>query len=289
MASAKKKDDAGSPDNSDEFKATKWRVGVVQMTSCSDPEKNIKFAQFMCEEASKQGVKMVCFPENFAFMGLSSIESQKFSQPLNGKVISEYCQLAKKFGLFLSLGGFQEKRPNRPKIHNTHILVDPSGSIVGKYRKAHLFDVDVPNGQSFRESAFTEPGKSMALARTPLGNFGITVCYDIRFPEMYCSLRRAGANILLIPAAFAMKTGRAHWEVLLRARAIENQCYVIAAAQCGKHNVDRYHNETKKAPRESYGDACVIDPWGTVIARGVEGTPGLREKTEMQRGAGGRE
>jgi len=115
----------------------------------------------------------------------------------------------------------------------------------------------------------------VVLSETPVGKLGVTVCYDLRFPELYGVLRRMGAEILLIPAAFTLKTGIAHWSVLLRARAIETQCFVLAAAQVGKHNVQRYRNETTKPPRESYGDACIIDPWGTVIARATVGKPGL--------------
>ncbi|OAE27480.1 hypothetical protein AXG93_3911s1630 [Marchantia polymorpha subsp. ruderalis] len=161
-------------------------------------------------------------------------------------------------GLWLSLGGFQEKGPDAGHLYNTHVVLDDAGGVRGVYRKIHLFDVDVPGGPVLKESRSTAPGSDIIAVDSPIGKLGLTVCYDLRFPELYQQLRfQENAQILLVPSAFTKKTGEAHWEILLRARAVETQCYVIAAAQAGKHN----------EKRESYGDALIIDPWGTVIAR----------------------
>lgn len=173
--------------------------------------------------------------------------------------MQQYQSLARESKIWLSLGGFQEKGSEEAHICNTHVVIDDAGNIRSTYRKIHLFDVDVPGGRSYKESSFTEPGKDIvALDSSPVGRLGLTVCYDLRFPELYQQLRfQHEAQVLLVPAAFTKITGQAHWEILLRARAIETQCYVIAAAQAGKHN-DK---------RESYGDTLIIDPWGTVVGR----------------------
>jgi predicted amidohydrolase len=160
--------------------------------------------------------------------------------------------------MWLSLGGFQEKGPDDSHQYNTHVLIDDSGEIRSSYRKIHLFDVDVPGNMVYKESRFTTAGDTVVAVDSPFGRLGLTVCYDLRFPELYQCLRfKHQAQVLLVPSAFTKVTGEAHWEILLRARAIETQCYVIAAAQAGKHN----------EKRESYGDSIIIDPWGTVIAR----------------------
>ncbi|KAL8159813.1 hypothetical protein V2J09_001350 [Rumex salicifolius] len=160
--------------------------------------------------------------------------------------------------IWLSFGGFQEKGSDDSHLCNTHVIVDDNGNIRSKYRKIHLFDVDVPGGMVYKESSFTEAGKDIVAMDSPFGRLGLTVCYDLRFPEIYQNLRfQQEAQVLLVPSAFTKITGQAHWEILLRARAIETQCYVIAAAQAGKHN----------EKRESYGDSLIIDPWGKIVAR----------------------
>jgi predicted amidohydrolase len=157
----------------------------------------------------------------------------------------------------LSLGGFQE-RFDDTHLCNTHVVIDDAGMIRDTYQKMHLFDVDVPGGSSYKESSFTVPGTKIVSVDSPVGRLGLTVCYDLRFPKIYQQLRfEQKAQVLLVPSAFTKVTGEAHWEILLRARAIETQCYVIAAAQAGKHN----------EKRESYGDTLIIDPWGTVVGR----------------------
>lgn len=255
------------------------RIGVVQMTSSSNVDENLAFARSMCAEAEAAGVRLLCFPECFAFLGLSLSESRAAAQPLSGTLLDEYRTLAAKHKMFLSLGGFQEQISKRPgaapptHFHNTHVLVDDNGRVLAAYRKAHLFDVDVPGGKSFRESEFTRPGSELVTCDVDGVRVGLSVCYDLRFPGFYAALRDAGAQVLLVPSAFTVRTGLAHWDVLLRARAIENQCYVVAAAQVGTHNAVRSARAGRQ-PRQTFGSSCVVDPWGKVVARASD-EPGL--------------
>lgn len=191
-------------------------------------------------------------------MGIRNGESLGIAEELDGPLMQKYCSLARESKIWLSLGGFQEKGPDDAHICNTHVLVDDSGNIRSTYRKIHMFDVDVPGGMVYKESQFTVAGKDIVAVDSPVGRLGVTVCYDLRFPELYQQLRfQHQAQVLLVPAAFTKITGEAHWEILLRARAIETQCYVVASAQAGRHN-DK---------RESYGDTLIIDPWGKVIGK----------------------
>ncbi|KAG0460901.1 hypothetical protein HPP92_020806 [Vanilla planifolia] len=234
------------------------RVGVVQMTSINDLEANFKTCSRLVKEATAAGVKLLCFPESFSFIGTKVEDSLKIAEPIGGPIMQRYCSLARESSIWLSLGGFQEKGPDDAHLHNTHLLVDDSGKIRRTYRKIHLFDVDVPGNMVYKESAYTTAGTEIVVENSPIGRLGLSVCYDLRFSELYQLLRfDHNAQVLLVPSAFTKVTGESHWEILLRGRAIETQCYVIAAAQAGRHN-DK---------RESYGDAIIIDPWGTIIAR----------------------
>ncbi|XP_072986038.1 deaminated glutathione amidase, chloroplastic/cytosolic [Typha latifolia] len=237
---------------------TTARVGVVQMTSTNDLNSNYAICDRLVKEAAVAGVKLLCFPESFSFVSSKDGESLQIAENLDGPIMQKYCSLARESNIWLSLGGFQEKGPDNAHLSNTHVLVDDSGKIRNVYRKIHLFDVDVPGNMVYKESSFTTAGNDIIAEDSPIGRLGLTVCYDLRFPELYQQLRfEHQAQILLVPSAFTKVTGAAHWEILLRARAIETQCYVVAAAQAGKHN----------EKRESYGDSLIIDPWGTVIAR----------------------
>uniref|UniRef100_A0A453K4T7 CN hydrolase domain-containing protein n=1 Tax=Aegilops tauschii subsp. strangulata TaxID=200361 RepID=A0A453K4T7_AEGTS len=238
--------------------ASQARVGVVQMTSVGDLDANYATCSRLTKEAAAAGVKFLCFPEVFSFIGSKDGESVKLAEPLDGPIMQRYCSLANESSMWLSLGGFQERGPDDSHQYNTHVLIDESGKVRSSYRKIHLFDVDVPGNMVYKESRFTTAGDTVVVVDSPFGRLGLTVCYDLRFPELYQCLRfKHQAQVLLVPSAFTKVTGEAHWEILLRARAIETQCYVIAAAQAGKHN----------EKRESYGDSIIIDPWGTVIAR----------------------
>ncbi|ONK54892.1 uncharacterized protein A4U43_UnF10000 [Asparagus officinalis] len=234
------------------------KVGAAQMTSTNDLDANFNTCSRLVQEAAAEGVKLLCFPETFSFVGMKAGESLQIAEPLDGPTMRRYCSLARDSNIWLSLGGFQEKGPDDAHLYNTHVLVDNYGNIKNIYRKIHLFDVDVPGNMTYKESDFTTAGTDIVAEDSPIGRLGLTVCYDLRFPELYQQLRfQHNAQILLVPSAFTKVTGEAHWEILLRARAIETQCYVIAAAQAGKHN----------EKRESYGDSLIIDPWGKILAR----------------------
>jgi len=239
--------------------SAKSLVAVGQMTSVGDKDANFDTCSQLAKEAAAEGCAALFLPECFSFLGATWQESLAASEPLDGPTIQRYQELAKSTGLWLSLGGFQQRSASNPdKLLNTHVVIDAAGAVVASYAKVHLFDVDVPNGPLLMESRFTQPGGQLVSCDSPIGRIGLTVCYDLRFPEVYQTLaHQHGATIMTVPSAFTKPTGEAHWEVLLRARAIETQSYVIAAAQAGKHN----------EKRESYGHSLIVDPWGVVVGR----------------------
>ena len=250
-------------------------AAIVQLTCTSDKISNFNRSKALIEQAvSNHNASVVFLPEAFDFIGESTIETLQLAESIEGPLISQYRDLAKRLKVSLSLGGFHEAVPSKTgtisKIKNTHLLIDGSeGSIIAKYSKAHLFDVEIPEkGVKLKESDYVLPGNDILQpVPTSIGRIGLGICYDLRFPELSLAMARSNnslresADILTYPSAFTVPTGSAHWEVLLRARAIENQCYVIAAAQSGLHN--------KK--RSSYGHSMIIDPWGSVIAQCSEG------------------
>jgi predicted amidohydrolase len=235
------------------------RLAVGQMTSTDNIEHNFEACERLCQEAKKQGAATLVLPECFAFLGRGDGDLMRMSEPLDGPLFSRFKGLAVTHGLEVCFGGFPEKH-SATHAYNAHVVVGPDGATRALYRKIHLFDVVLPSS-TLRESAATTPGTDLVVADGAVGKLGLTVCYDLRFPELYRALASKGAQVLLVPAAFTLTTGKEHWEVLLRARAIENQCYVAAAAQTGKHN----------ERRDSYGHGMIIDPWGTVIAQCRDG------------------
>uniref|UniRef100_A0A8D8MVT8 Nitrilase and fragile histidine triad fusion protein NitFhit n=2 Tax=Culex pipiens TaxID=7175 RepID=A0A8D8MVT8_CULPI len=232
------------------------RIAVAQMRSTNDKQHNLDQVKTIVEKAKSQNASVVFFPECCDYVGSSREETLKLSEPLTGETVGEYRKLAKDTNVWLSLGGVHEAIPDdASKIYNTHLLVDNQGQIVAKYSKLHMFNVITPEFK-FRESEMVRSGGELVPpVDSPIGKIGLQICYDVRFSEASTLLRKQGAEVLTYPSAFAVSTGKAHWEVLLRARAIENQCFVIAAAQIGFHN--------KK--RESYGHAMVVDPWGKIL------------------------
>ncbi|XP_067942687.1 nitrilase and fragile histidine triad fusion protein NitFhit-like isoform X2 [Watersipora subatra] len=234
----------------------KTKVAVCQMCSTEDKEANLQQGRELIEKCKRQEAEVVFLPEGFDCIETSKEAGIVAGESVEGPTISAYCSIAKANNLWLSLGGFKEKSAGGNKVFNTHILVDPQGIVVGKYSKLHLFDVDIPEKIRLCESDFTLPGRMIAKpVPTPAGNIGLSICYDLRFPELSTILRNGGADILTYPSAFTVATGKAHWEVLLRAKAIENQCYVVAAAQVGQHN----------PKRASHGHSMIIDPWGKIL------------------------
>lgn len=230
-------------------------VAVAQMCSSNDIENNFRVVEQLCKEASQRGAALVCFPENFAFLGHFQ-DATRMAEPLSGPLFSRYAALASFYGLEISFGGFQEKAPEN-HVYNAHVFVNKEGAIDAVYRKIHLFVVNISDENSFNEAAHVVSGNDVVVAQSQVGMLGLSVCYDLRFAELYGTLSKRGANILLIPAAFTAETGKAHWEVLLRARAIENQCYVAASAQYGMHYKGR----------ATHGHAMIVDPWGNIVAQ----------------------
>jgi len=204
-------------------------AALVQMTSVADTAANLCACAGHVKNAAGKGAKFVFFPENFAFMGKRPGHAQEIAEPLDGPLMSAYRDLAREHKVWLSLGGFQERCDGDARIFNTHVIVDDAGDIRATYRKIHLYDAPFVG---LMESKQAIAGDALVSVESPAGTLGVTICYDMRFPELYQKLTFLhGAQVLLMPSAFSMKTGAAHWETLLRCRAIETQCYVVAAAQ----------------------------------------------------------
>lgn len=232
-------------------------VAVTQMTSQKNKAENFDAVVERTRVAKSFGAQLVCFPENFAFLGSDEQDAKSAAEPLDGQTVTRLRALAKELKVWLSLGGFQEKISGNDKYANTHLVMDDHGELVATYRKMHLFSVELFDGTIYNEAKSVIPGDEPVCVKAPFFTAGLSICYDLRFPEYYARLRKLGAQVLLVPAAFTSETGKAHWEVLLRARAIETQCYVVAAAQTGKHNEQRV----------THGHAMIVDPWGTVLAQ----------------------
>lgn len=240
-------------------------ASVVQLTSTSDAEGNLDAAERLIRRAASYGASLVATPENTDFLGPHG-EKVVRAQGLDGPACTRFAALARELGITLLLGSFAERASVPGRCHNTSVLFGPDGRIVASYRKIHLFDVDVSADVRFRESDTVAPGDAPVLARSALGPVGMSVCYDLRFPELYRALRDLGATMLTIPSAFTLTTGKDHWEALVRARAIETQCWVLAPGQVGKHD--------DGGLRQSWGHSMIVDPWGHVVARASDG-PGL--------------
>ena len=248
-------------------------AAVIQMTSTADKRANLTRASSHVKKAASMGAKLAFLPEGFDFIGDTKNAARELAEPIDGPTVAAYRELARKHGIALSLGGLHEAVPGEldgGKIRNTHVLIDGSGEILSTYSKAHLFDVEIPGKFKLRESDWTTAGDEMkppeAVPAAGGLRVGLGICYDLRFPEMAQYLARRGADVITYPSAFTVATGLAHWESLLRARAIETQCYVVAAAQTGKHN----------EKRSTFGHSVIIDPWGTVVAQCGEGTLRIR-------------
>jgi predicted amidohydrolase len=229
------------------------------MTSTGDKSKNLATARSLVRQAADRGASLVALPELFNCLDHPDrIVSQ--AEPIPGETSELMREVAAENQVTLVAGSIGE-RSSTNKIYNTSLLFGPDGTLLARYRKLHLFDIDLPNAVTFRESQFMAKGDRLAVTNTSIGRLGQATCYDLRFPELFRRLLDMGAELLVIPAAFTMATGRDHWEVLLRARAIENQWFVIAPNQCGFHAKDLL----------TYGRSMIIDPWGTVLATAPDG------------------
>jgi len=224
------------------------------MRSTTDRERNLARAERRAEEAADLGARFIAFPENVAYL---RVEGQPAPppEPLGGETFARFAAMARRFRAYVLAGSIAE-RAGRGRVFNTSVLFAPDGCASGVYRKMHLFDVAIPGRAEFRESAYVRAGARPVTVRTPLAVLGLSICYDLRFPELYRRLALAGAHVLLVPSAFTAFTGRHHWTTLLRARAIENLAWVVAPAQWGTHHPGR----------RSYGHTSIVDPWGRVVA-----------------------
>lgn len=238
-------------------------VAVVQHNAGTDVEKNLSLLETLSTQAASEGAKLITWPEAFAYLGRHDGKKDILETLPDGGPIMQRCQaLAVQLNCELLLGGFHEAMPgDAERCYNTSVYLNSHGQITAMYRKIHLFDVSIPNGPQLMESKQTGPGNEAVCVDSPMGTLGLSVCYDIRFPALYQRLVDMGAIALTVPSAFTATTGAAHWHALLRARAIENQSYVIAPAQYGAHS----------ANRASYGHSIIIDPWGEVRAELPEG------------------
>ena len=242
------------------------KVAALQMCSSADVQQNLASARALLEQAAAQGASLAALPENFALMGRDATEKLAVAEtPLDGPIQSFLAHTARRLGLWIIAGTIPLKVPNESRAAAACLVFNDRGECCGRYDKMHLFDVDVPGGsESHRESATIAPGHLPALIDTPLGRLGLAVCYDVRFPELFRALSAQGAQWFALPSAFTVPTGMAHWETLLRARAIENLANLVAPAQSGAH----------PNGRKTYGDSLIVDYWGRVLARLAHG-PGV--------------
>ncbi|KAK3908981.1 Nitrilase and fragile histidine triad fusion protein NitFhit, partial [Frankliniella fusca] len=240
----------------------KATIAVCQMTATDNKRENFEICRELISSAKKFNAQVVFFPEACDYVAKNKAQTIEMAEDLSGPTLSAFKELAKEHNVWLSLGGVHIKVDEKT-VRNAHILVNSDGELAADYSKLHLFDVDYKEGNvHLKESSYCKPGtKILPPITTPAGNIGLSICYDLRFPEASLSLRMQGADILTYPSAFTFATGASHWEPLLRARAIETQCYVVAAAQSGMHNEKRM----------SWGHAMIVDPWGNVIAQCSEG------------------
>jgi len=235
------------------------------MRSTHDLTANLARCGELTAQAASEGAQLVVLPECFSFLGRSEGDKLAVAEALDGHgpVMTTLRELATKYGLWILGGGTPELvRGDSRRAYNTAVTVDPAGEVVARYRKIHLFDVDIPGGAVLRESDSTAPGDELVVVDIAGAPVGVSICYDVRFPELYRQLvKDMGAEVLVVPAAFTAHTGAAHWQLLLRARAVEDQAWVVAAAQWGSHN----------EKRESFGHSMIVDPWGTIVGERAEG------------------
>jgi nitrilase len=242
------------------------KAAAIQMTSTRDVTQNLAAARELIDAAAARGAELVVLPENFSFLGPQDADRLAAAeQPGEGPAQDFLAEQARRHGIWI-VGGTIPIIAGHGRASSRSLLLDPNGAPVAEYDKIHLFDVSVPDaaGETYRESATTLPGSAVTTAPTPFGRLGMVVCYDLRFPALFHRLGVAGMEILAVPAAFTVPTGRVHWQPLLQARAIESLTYVVASAQCGEHG----------GGRRTYGHSMILSPWGEVLAERASG-PGI--------------
>lgn len=240
----------------------RFLTAAIQMNSGGDKQANIDKALQLIAAAARQGARLIALPEYFSFLG-SDDERQNVSEPIpGGPTVGRLAQAARQHGVVLHGGTILEGDPLvAPRVYNTSVVLDEQGRYLGSYRKIHLFDVNIPGQVESCESYTLAPGAKAVVLDSSFAKLGLTICYDLRFPELFRTLALRGAEVIFVPAAFSLFTGKDHWEPLLRSRAIENQVYIIAPAQTGCDPVGRLY----------FGGSMIIDPWGTVVAQAPAG------------------
>ena len=239
-----------------------FSAACIQLRCTTDVEANLQAAETLIRRAAAHGANLIATPENTAFLGPQFHKIEQ-AEAIDGPIAQKLGALAEELSIHLLVGSLAERRMtesgsiDQTKCHNTSLLFGPDGKTIATYRKMHLFDVEVPGGLSIRESDTIAPGDAVVVAETSLGKIGMSICYDLRFPELYRAMVDQGADIICIPSAFTLTTGKDHWHALLRARAIETQCWIMAPAQWGTHD--------QEGKRKSYGHSLIVDPWGTVV------------------------
>lgn len=235
------------------------RCALIQLSSTKEIDHNLQVCRDLAEEARQTGARWILFPENAPFLGRDR-DKIPIAENLDGPMVGAYRQMARDLDAWITVGSFPEKSPDPQRTYNTQVQINPDGSIAAVYRKIHLFDVALNEAVNFMESHSVFPGREVATAEIEeegrVHKVGLTICYDLRFPELYRALQKRGVQVLTVPSAFTLSTGHAHWHALIRARAIENQCYVLAPNQWGHH----YGN------RHSFGQSTIYDPWGRCVA-----------------------
>lgn len=254
------------------------KTSLIQMTSVQDKSKNLKEGNRLARQAIDQdGSRLIVFPEHFDWAGGTPRDKVAAGEAERDGPTYEMCRrLAVDFGIYVHSGSFYESTPTKDRVYNTSVVFDPSGQELGRYRKIHLFDIQTPDGAQYGESEAVAPGSATTVVQIDGLKFGLAICYDIRFPELFQQLVRDGAEVLVLPAAFTLQTGKDHWEVLCRARAIETQCYFLAAGQTGAF-------EYKGEKRFTYGHSLVCDPWGHVVAKASDGVGFVTARIDPER------
>jgi predicted amidohydrolase len=232
------------------------RVACIQFTSSSDKAANIDKAQSLVADAARRGAALALLPEHWNTAGDGAVLRDSAEEPDSGPTLTAMSDWARRFGIALVGGSIMERPVRSDEVFNTSFVFDRRGSLVGSYRKIHLFDVDV-GGESYRESAVTDAGGDLALVDIDGWSVGLSICYDVRFPELYRALAVRGAELVVVPAYFTVVTGRDHWDLLVRSRAVENQLWIVAAGQCGE----------PVPGKPAYGRSLICDPWGIVVAQ----------------------
>ncbi len=240
------------------------KVAAIQMNSSAQLENNLAEARRLISEAAAQGAELVVLPENFACMEMKEVDKLLIKEQYGSGPVQDFLSaLARELAIWIVGGTIPLASEDDSRVYASSLLFDSQGQCVARYDKIHLFDVRIPStSEYYRESDTILPGNEVVVSKTPLGAIGFSVCYDIRFPELYRSMLTHGVEIIVIPSAFTQRTGRAHWELLVRTRAVENSCYVIAANQSGVH----------QNARHTYGHSMIVDPWGETLAVLPRGT-----------------